>query len=174
MFLYKEMFDVSEDTINESKAIRILFQKLADENYKQREYKNVFIITTIPKGFKREKYDEFEKQILLNPNYNVANKFILALSKLYIYDDNIYFLNDDYSEGVSFLEYYKDINRFIDDAMCNLTLQNKSMYFVFNGLKIGLEISYWKIKIINFGCEDLKFIMDIFKSEGLFISNEYF
>ena len=39
MFLYKEMFDVSEDTINESKAIRILFQKLADESYKQREYK---------------------------------------------------------------------------------------------------------------------------------------
>ena len=54
MFLYKEMFDVSEDTINESKAIRILFQKLADESYKQREYKNVFIITVIPKGFKRE------------------------------------------------------------------------------------------------------------------------
>ena len=45
--------------------------------------------------------------------------------------------------------------------------------FLFNDLKIGLEISYWKIKIINFGCEDLKFIMDIFKSEGLFISNEY-
>lgn len=173
MFLYKEMFDVSEDTINESKAIRILFQKLADESYKQREYKNVFIITVIPKGFKREKYEEFEKQILLNPNYNAANKFILALSKLYIYDDNIYFLNDDYSEGVNFLEYYKDINRFIDDAMYNLTIENKGMYFVFNDLKIGLEISYWKIKIINFGCEDLKFIMDIFKSEGLFISNEY-
>lgn len=84
---------MSEDTINESKAIRILFQKLADESYKQREYKNVFIITVIPKGFKREKYEEFEKQILLNPNYNAANKFILALSKLYIYDDNIYFLN---------------------------------------------------------------------------------
>ena len=47
------------------------------------------------------------------------------------------------------------------------------MYFVFNDLKIGLEISYWKVKIINFGCKDLKFIMDIFKSEGLFISNEY-
>ena len=164
---------MSEDTINESKAIRILFQKLADESYKQREYKNVFIITVIPKGFKREKYEEFEKQILLNPNYNAANKFILALSKLYIYDDNIYFLNDDYSEGVNFLEYYKDINRFIDDAMYNLTIENNGMYFVFNDLKIGLEISYWKIKIINFGCEDLKFIMDIFKSEGLFISNEY-
>ena len=44
MFLYKEMFNVSEKTINENKAIRILFQKLADENYKQRECKNIFII----------------------------------------------------------------------------------------------------------------------------------
>lgn len=173
MFLYKEMFNVSEKTINENKAIRILFQKLADENYKQRECKNIFIISVVPKGFKNSKYDEFEKQILCNNNYNVANKFVAALSKLYIFDDNIYFLNDDYEDGVSFLEYYKDINRFIDDVMYNLTILNEKMYFVFNDLKIGLEISYWKVKIINFGCKDLKFIMDIFKSEGLFISNEY-
>lgn len=52
MFLYKEMFNVSEKTINENKAIRILFQKLADENYKQRECKNIFIISVVPKGFK--------------------------------------------------------------------------------------------------------------------------
>ena len=164
---------MSEETMKENKAIRILFQKLTDEKYKQRECKNVFIISVVPKGFKNSKYDEFEKQILCNSKYNMANKFVAALSKLYIFDDNIYFLNDDFEDGVSFLEYYKDINRLIDDIMYNLTILNEGMYFVFNDLKIGLEISYWKVKIINFGCKDLKFIMDIFKSEGLFISNEY-
>lgn len=164
---------MSEETMKENKAIRILFQKLTDEKYKQRECKNVFIISVVPKGFKNSKYDEFEKQILCNSKYNMANKFVAALSKLYIFDDNIYFLNDDFEDGVSFLEYYKDINRFIDDIMYNLTILNEGMYFVFNDLKIGLEISYWKVKIINFGCKYLKFIMDIFKSEGLFISNEY-
>lgn len=164
---------MSEETMKENKAIRILFQKLTDEKYKHRECKNVFIISVVPKGFKNSKYDEFEKQILCNSKYNMANKFVAALSKLYIFDDNIYFLNDDFEDGVSFLEYYKDINRFIDDIMYNLTILNEGMYFVFNDLKIGLEISYWKVKIINFGCKDLKFIMDIFKSEGLFISNEY-
>ena len=164
---------MSEETMKENKAIRILFQKLTDEKYKQRDCKNVFIISVVPKGFKNSKYDEFEKQILCNSKYNMANKFVAALSKLYIFDDNIYFLNDDFEDGVSFLEYYKDINRFIDDIMYNLTILNEGMYFVFNDLKIGLEISYWKVKIINFGCKDLKFIMDIFKSEGLFISNEY-
>ena len=164
---------MSEETMKENKAIRILFQKLTDEKYKQRECKNVFIISVVPKGFKNSKYDEFEKQILCNSKYNMANKFVAALSKLYIFDDNIYFLYDDFEDGVSFLEYYKDINRFIDDIMYNLTILNEGMYFVFNDLKIGLEISYWKVKIINFGCKDLKFIMDIFKSEGLFISNEY-
>ena len=164
---------MSEETMKENKAIRILFQKLTDEKYKQRECKNVFIISVVPKGFKNSKYDEFEKQILCNSKYNMANKFVAALSKLYIFDDNIYFLNDDFEDGFSFLEYYKDINRFIDDIMYNLTILNEGMYFVFNDLKIGLEISYWKVKIINFGCKDLKFIMDIFKSEGLFISNEY-
>ena len=168
-----EMLKMSEETMKENKAIRILFQKLTDEKYKQRECKNVFIISVVPKGFKNSKYDEFEKQILCNSKYNMANKFVAALSKLYIFDDNIYFLNDDFEDGVSFLEYYKDINRFIDDIMYNLTILNEGMYFVFNDLKIGLEISYWKVKIINFGCKDLKFIMDIFKSEGLFISNEY-
>lgn len=92
---------------------------------------------------------------------------------MFLYKEMFNFLNDDYEDGVSFLEYYKDINRFIDDVMYNLTILNEEMYFVFNDLKIGLEISYWKVKIINFGCKDLKFIMDIFKSEGLFISNEY-
>lgn len=164
---------MSEETMKENKSIRILFQKLTDEKYKQRECKNVFIISVVPKGFKNSKYDEFEKRILCNSKYNMANKFVAALSKLYIFDDNIYFLNDDFEDGVSFLEYYKDINRFIDDIMYNLTILNEGMYFVFNDLKIGLEISYWKVKIINFGCKDLKFIMDIFKSEGLFISNEY-
>ena len=164
---------MSEETMKENKAIRILFQKLTDEKYKQRECKNVFIISVVPKVFKNSKYDEFEKQILCNSKYNMANKFVAALSKLYIFDDNIFFLNDDFEDGVSFLEYYKDINRFIDDIMYNLTILNEGMYFVFNDLKIGLEISYWKVKIINFGCKDLKFIMDIFKSEGLFISNEY-
>ena len=164
---------MSEETMKENKAIRILFQKLTDEKYKQRECKNVFIISVVPKGFKNSKYDEFEKQILCNSKYNMANKFVAALSKLYIFDDNIYLLHDDFDDGVSFLEYYKDINRFIDDIMYNLTILNEGMYFVFNDLKIGLEISYWKVKIINFGCKDLKFIMDIFKSEGLFISNEY-
>lgn len=164
---------MSEETMKENKAIRILFQKLTDEKYKQRECKNVFIISVVPKGFKNSKYDEFEKQILCNSKYNMVNKFVAALSKLYIFDDNIYFLNDDFEDGVSFLEYYKDINRFIDDIMYNLTILNEGMYFVFNDLKIGLEISYWKVKIINFGCKDLKFIMDIFNSEGLFISNEY-
>lgn len=164
---------MSEETMKENKAIRILFQKLTDEKYKQRECKNVFIISVVPKGFKNSKYDEFEKQILCNSKYNMVNKFVAALSKLYIFDDNIYFLNDDFEDGVSFLEYYKDINRFIDDIMYNLTILNEGMYFVFNDLKIGLEISYWKVKIINFVCKDLKFIMDIFKSEGLFISNEY-
>ena len=105
---------MSEETMKENKAIRILFQKLTDEKYKQRECKNVFIISVVPKGFKNSKYDEFEKQILCNSKYNMANKFVAALSKLYIFDDNIYFLNDDFEDGVSFLEYYKDINRFID------------------------------------------------------------
>ena len=45
------------------------------------------------------------------------------------------FLNDDFEDGVSFLEYYKDINRFIDDIMYNLTILNEGMYFVFNDLK---------------------------------------
>ena len=36
---------MSEETMKENKAIRILFQKLTDEKYKQRECKNVFIIS---------------------------------------------------------------------------------------------------------------------------------
>ncbi len=56
------MLKMSEETMKENKAIRILFQKLTDEKYKQRECKNVFIISVVPKGFKNSKYDEFESR----------------------------------------------------------------------------------------------------------------
>ncbi|MEE0725611.1 MAG: hypothetical protein UCV58_03710, partial [Clostridium saudiense] len=97
-----------------------------------------------------------------------------ALSKLYLYDNKIFKLSHDEEESLSFEEYHNDINRFIDDCMYNLSIPTKRMDLIFNELKIGLEISDWTIKIMDFGCTELRFVMDIFKSEGLFIRRPYF
>ena len=166
---------MNENNVKESKAIKVLFQKLLNENYEQKEYREVYTIDILPRTVNNlNKYTDFEKSILNNNSYNILNKFVLSLSKLYLYDNKIFKLSHDEEETVSFEEYHNDINRFIDDCMYNLSIPTKRMDLIFNELKIGLEISDWTIKIMDFGCTELRFVMDIFKSEGLFIRRPYF
>ena len=135
---------MNENNVKESKAIKVLFQKLLNENYEQKEYREVYTIDILPRTVNNlNKYTDFEKSILNNNSYNILNKFVLALSKLYLYDNKIFKLSHDEEESLSFEEYHNDINRFIDDCM-------------------------------DFGCTELRFVMDIFKSEGLFIRRPYF
>ena len=166
---------MNENIINESKAIKVLFQKLINDNYKQKEYRDIYTIDILPKIVNNTiKYEDFEANILKNNSYNILNKYVLALSKLYLYDNHIFKLSQDEGENLSFEPYDNDINRFIDDIIYNLSVKNKRMDIIFNELKIGLEINSWCIKIIDFGCSDLRFVMDMFKSEGLFIRRPYF
>ncbi|WP_195245121.1 hypothetical protein [Clostridium celatum] len=166
---------MNENIINESKAIKVLFQKLINDNYKQKEYRDIYTIDILPKIVTNTiKYEDFEANILKNNSYNILNKYVLALSKLYLYDNHIFKLSQDEGENLSFEPYDNDINRFIDDIIYNLSVKNKRMDIIFNELKIGLEINSWCIKIMDFGCSDLRFVMDMFKSEGLFIRRPYF
>ena len=166
---------MNENIINESKAIKVLFQKLINDNYKQKEYREIYTIDILPKIVNNTiKYEDFEANILKNNSYNILNKYVLALSKLYLYDNHIFKLSQDEGENLSFEPYDNDINRFIDDIIYNLSVKNKRMDIIFNELKIGLEINSWCIKIMDFGCSDLRFVMDMFKSEGLFIRRPYF
>ncbi len=122
-----------ENSGKESKAIKVLFQKLIDDNYKQKEYRDIYIVDILPrKVVNIDKYSDFENIILKNNSYNVLNKFI-------------------------------------DDVIYNLSVPKKRMDIIFNDLKIGIEITSWCIKVMDFGCIDLRFVMDMFKSEGLFI-----
>ena len=107
---------MNENNVKESKAIKVLFQKLLNENYEQKEYREVYTIDILPRTVNNlNKYTDFEKSILNNNSYNILNKFVLALSKLYLYDNKIFKLSHDEEETLSFEEYHNDINRFIDD-----------------------------------------------------------
>ena len=82
---------MNEKEIKETKAIKVLFQKLLNDSYKQKEYREIYTIDILPRTVKNiEKYSDFEKNILNKNSYNVLNKFILALSKLYLYDNKIF------------------------------------------------------------------------------------
>ena len=166
---------MNEKEIKETKAIKVLFQKLLNDSYKQKEYREIYTIDILPRTVKNiEKYSDFEKNILNKNSYNVLNKFILALSKLYLYDNKIFKLSHDDEESLSFQEYHNDINRYNDDCIYNLSIPSKRMDLIFDELKIGMEISNWTIKVMDFGCTELRFVIDIFKSEGLFIRRPFF
>ncbi|WP_133016368.1 hypothetical protein [Clostridium cuniculi] len=161
---------MSENNGKETKAIEVLFQKLINDTYKQKEYRDIYVIDILPRKVSNiEKYSDFKNIILKNNSYNVLNKFVLAMSKLYLYDSHIFKLVHEVGDSLSFEPYNNDLNRFIDDVIYNLSVPEKRMDIIFNELKIGLEVNSWCIKIMDFGCIDLRFVMDMFKSEGLFI-----
>ena len=90
---------MNENNVKESKAIKVLFQKLLNENYEQKEYREVYTIDILPRTVNNlNKYTDFEKSILNNNSYNILNKFVLALSKLYLYDNKIFKLSHDEQE----------------------------------------------------------------------------
>ena len=161
---------MNENNGKETKAIEVLFQKLINDSYKQKEYRDIYVIDILPrKVADKGKYSDFESVILKNNSYNVLNKFVLAMSKLYLYDSHIFKLVHEEGDSLSFEPYNNDLNRFIDDVIYNLSVSEKRMDVIFNELKIGIEISAWCIKVMDFVCMDLRFVMDMFKSEGLFI-----
>ena len=89
-----------ENSGKESKAIKVLFQKLIDDNYKQKEYRDIYIVDILPrKVVNIDKYSDFENIILKNNSYNVLNKFVLSMSKLYLYDSHILKLVHDEEEN---------------------------------------------------------------------------
>lgn len=161
---------MSENNGRESKAIEVLFQKLISDSYKQKQYRDMYTIDILPRNVGNiQKYKDFETIILKNNSYNVLNKFVLSMSKLYLYDSHIFKLVHEVGDSLSFEPYNNDLNRFIDDVIYNLSVPEKRMDIIFNELKIGIEINSWCIKVMDFGCIDLRLVMDIFKSEGLFI-----
>ena len=169
-----EVIFVNENNRKDSKAIEVLFQKLINDSYKQKEYRDIYTIDILPrKVINSDKYNDFQNNILKNNSYNVLNKFVLALSKLYLYDNHIFKLSREEEEGISFKIYNNDLNRLIDDTIYNLSIPNKRMDLIFNELKIGVEVSNWCIKVMDFGCTELRFVMDMFKSEGLFIRRPF-
>lgn len=165
---------MSENNGRESKAIEVLFQKLISDSYKQKQYRDMYTIDILPRNVGDiQKYRDFETIILKNNSYNVLNKFVLSMSKLYLYDSHIFKLIHEEGESLSFEPYNNDLNRFIDDVIYNLSVPDKRMDIIFNELKIGIEISSWCIKVMDFGCTELRFVMDMFKSEGLFIRRPF-
>ena len=165
---------MSENNGRESKAIEVLFQKLISDSYKQKQYRDMYTIDILPRNVGNiQKYKDFETIILKNNSYNVLNKFVLSMSKLYLYDSHIFKLIHEEGDSLSFEPYNNDLNRFIDDVIYNLSVPDKRMDIIFNELKIGIEISSWCIKVMDFGCTELRFVMDMFKSEGLFIRRPF-
>ena len=82
---------MNENNGKESKAIEVLFQKLINDSYKQKEYRDIYVIDILPRKVANiGKYSDFENIILKNNSYNVLNKFVLSMSKLYLYDSHIF------------------------------------------------------------------------------------
>ncbi|EEL72224.1 hypothetical protein COL68_09830 [Bacillus wiedmannii] len=149
--------------------IKDLFQKLIEEYY-EKEDTDFYVVDTFPKIVKSEKYFDFEENILLQNKYNILNKSVLALSKLYLYDENIYIL--DNVESLNYSKYTKSITEFNDDVLKFLPCTEvDKLILVFSDLKIGVIIGDGCFAYVSFESKDLKLVEQLCISEGLFVAH---
>ena len=118
----------------------------------------------------------------LEEAYNVLDKFVLAMIKIYMYDEDIFSYkeseveeHDEYiyikkhQEYIEYInKYEKSLDEFSSDVLNSLKLDSEKLVLYFNNLKVGFIIGEGYITYTNFG-KNKDFIDNIFISEGLFI-----
>ena len=166
----------------ENKVIYNNFEKMFYEHYEnESKYRNVYIVDIFPKKIYSSKYFDFEDYII-NNKYNVLDKFVLAMIKIYMYDEDIFSYkeseveeHDEYiyikkhQEYIEYInKYEKSLDEFSSDVLNSLKLDSEKLVLYFNNLKVGFIIGEGYITYTNFG-KNKDFIDNIFISEGLFI-----
>ena len=64
---------MSENNGKETKAIEVLFQKLINDSYKQKEYRDIYVIDILPRKVSNiEKYSDFKNIILKNNKIHIG------------------------------------------------------------------------------------------------------
>lgn len=171
----------------QSKEIYNNFQKILYEHYEnESENRNAHIVDIFPSIINSSnKYGEYEEHLLHKSSPLILNKFVLAMMKIYMYDEDIYYYtssenkinndgfiyikkNKNYTEYIS--KYKKSLKEFLSDvrtALNSYPYSNELILF-FKNLQIGFVIEDGHISYTNFGTNK-EFIDNIFKSEGLFI-----
>ena len=110
------------------------------------------------------------------------DKFVLAMIKIYMYDEDIFSYkeseveeHDEYiyikkhQEYIEYInKYEKSLDEFSSDVLNSLKLDSEKLVLYFNNLKVGFIIGEGYITYTNFG-KNKDFIDNIFISEGLFI-----
>ena len=166
----------------ENKVIYNNFEKMFYEHYEnESKYRNVYIVDIFPKKIDSSKYFDIEDYII-NNKYNVLDKFVLAMIKIYMYDEDIFSYkeseveeHDEYiyikkhQEYIEYInKYEKSLDEFSSDVLNSLKLDSEKLVLYFNNLKVGFIIGEGYITYTNFG-KNKDFIDNIFISEGLFI-----
>ncbi|EEK74656.1 hypothetical protein EXW28_04960 [Bacillus mycoides] len=147
--------------------IKGLFQKMLDEYY-FKEVGDFYVVDTFPAVVKSEKYFDFEDNVLIPNKYNILNKSVLALSKLYLYDENIYVLDD--VESLTYSKYTKNIIEFNDDVLKFLPSREvDKLILIFSDLRIGVLIGDGCFNYISFESKELKLVEQLCVAEGLFV-----
>lgn len=153
-----------------NKRIETYFKKLIHEVYESDCSNLLFIIDIFPKTIDSNKYFQFEKLILDKNAYNILNKYIIALSKIYMYDDDIYFLKKSESEEIIFEKDNGDFSVFLKKVEKSLSFEGNGLDIIFNKLKIGISINQYYISMLKFDNENIDLAINIFKNEQLFIN----
>ncbi|WP_369899799.1 hypothetical protein [Bacillus manliponensis] len=150
--------------------IKISFEKLYYENY-EKEDSDVFVVDKFPEIVASEKYFDFEEDILLANKFNILDDSVKALCKLYLYEENVFILDD--IETMKYSKYSKSPLAFSEEVLSFLmSSESKQMSLIFADLKLGILIGNGYFTYMSFESDRLPLVKQLCKSEGLFIRHK--
>lgn len=132
------------------------------------------MVDGFPKVVKSEKYFDYRDLILYENKYSVLDKSVLAILKIFLYDENVYIQEkiehfcDEYKRlEIDYLESFKEFENYVNEGI----RFGSSVPILFLDLGIGMLIGDGYVtftKVRDDGEIDL--VKKIFLSEGLFIN----
>ncbi len=131
------------------------------------------MVDYFPKVVKSEKYFDYRDLILYKNKYSILDKPILAILKIFLYDENVYiqekieYFCDDYKRlELNELESFKEFESYVNKGI----RWDSTLPILFLDLGIGMLIGDGYVtftKVREDGEVDL--VKKIFEKEGLFI-----
>ncbi|MPQ45191.1 hypothetical protein [Clostridium tarantellae] len=148
--------------------IEKLFEEFIDNLFSENT-KNIKTVDIFPKQINSNtKYAQIEKYILKSNEYNFLDKYYRALINLYVYEDNLYYQEEE-NLKYKIKKDNKDLKKYINLLKKGFDFNSNGVLLIFNDLKLALSISPYQLNIMFFNQLNKDFIELIFKFEGLFI-----
>ncbi len=151
-----------------NKNIKKIFNKIMHNHFEVDKERNVYTVDIFPEVVTSEKYFDFRDEIIMTNKYNILNKYIIALCKIFMYDKNVYILDKNKENDILKLDEVGALYEF-EKYITESIIAQSPMPLLLDDLKIGFLLGDGYVTYTDLGNGKINLVTDIFEKEGLYI-----